>query len=147
MSHADIRLMSCKLVTHWEAGQCTACNVYVQFSIFAMIYIWVNLIHIFVFWVIKPRVTLCIRTLATLACFVSLWGWAPNNAVLRIRNDLFQIRIQLWMFRVLDPYRYPFEKKTLWIQPKRRIYQLYAIFYFIVQSYRTQSPKFTVLKL
>ena len=71
MSHADIMLTSCKLVTHWEAGQCTACNVYEQFSIFAMVYIWVNLIHVFVFWVCKPPVTLCIRTLA---CFVSMRG-------------------------------------------------------------------------
>ena len=71
MSHADIMLTSCKLVTHWEKGQCTACNVYVQFSIFAMVYILVNLIHVFIFWVFKPHMTLCIRTLA---CFVSMWG-------------------------------------------------------------------------
>ena len=36
---------------------------------------WVNLIRVFVFWLIKPRVT------RTLACFVSVWGWAPNRRV------------------------------------------------------------------
>ena len=39
-------------------------QVLVQFSIFAMAYILLNLIQVFVFWVIKPRVTMCmcIRT-------------------------------------------------------------------------------------
>ena len=39
-------------------------QVLVQFSIFAMAYILLNLIQVFEFWVIKPRVTMCmcIRT-------------------------------------------------------------------------------------
>ena len=57
------------------------------------------------------------------------------NPVLRIRNDLFRIQLRIQPLLVPVLFKY--------IQSKRRIYQLVAIFYFVLQSYSTHSPEFT----
>ena len=89
----------------------------------------------------------------------SLLEWRASMllALLGIRNDLFRICIQCWIFWDPVPGKSsgsnPFYlsifgnlKNTPLIQTKRRIYQLSAILYFMLQSYSTHSPEFKGLK-
>ena len=69
--------------------------------------------------------------------------------MLWIRNDLFRIRIQMRIRIQPILFRKILKliESTPQIQSKKKINQIFAIFYFILQSYSTHSPEFTGLKL
>ena len=71
--------------------------------------------------------------------------------VLRIRNDLFRIQIQLWIFRVPDPCDSGSNPYYLCIfgnyKKNTNLPTIYHVLqYFVLQSYSTHSLEFTGLK-